>query len=84
MTYSKAQNKASQKYKQKKIKRIPLDVQQEKYNQIKEHTTNTRESVNGFIKRAIDVTMESDTARGYDVSISKEKEKTVSKDNKTD
>ena len=43
-----------------KLKRIPLDVSIEKYEQIKNHTDNTNETVNGFIKRAIDETMQRD------------------------
>lgn len=47
-------------YKKENYKRIPLDVSKEKYEQIKDHATNTKETVNGFIKRAIDETMERD------------------------
>lgn len=47
-------------YHKEKIKRIPLDVPKEKYAQIKEHAADRGESVNGFIKRAIDETMERD------------------------
>ena len=47
-----------QEYKKTKLKRIPLDVPIEKYNQIKDHAEAHSETVNGFIKRAIDETME--------------------------
>ena len=47
-------------YAKKHLKRIPLDVRLEKYNEIKTHATNNGESVNGFVKRAIDETMERD------------------------
>lgn len=47
-------------YKKEKYKRIPLEVSKEKYEQIKDHATNNNETVNGFIKRAIDETMERD------------------------
>ena len=41
-------------YAKEKLKRIPLDVQKEKYEQIKEAAGLTGESVNGYIKEAID------------------------------
>ena len=44
----------------KKLKRIPLDVAKEKYDQIKSAAETTGESVNGYIKKAIDMRMESD------------------------
>lgn len=47
-------------YKKKNYKRIPLDVSKEKYDQIKAHADHTKETVNGFIKRAIDETLERD------------------------
>jgi hypothetical protein len=55
-----AQNRATQKYKKEHYKRIPLEVSLDKYTIIKEHTERTGESVNGFIKRAIDETMDKD------------------------
>jgi hypothetical protein len=48
------------RYAKEKYKRIPLDVTKEKYEQIKEHASDNNESLNGFIKRAIDETMERD------------------------
>lgn len=47
-------------YHKEKIKRIPLDVPKDKYTQIKEHAADRGESVNGFIKRAIDETIDRD------------------------
>ena len=44
----------------KKLKRIPLDVAKEKYDQIKSAAETTGESVNGYIKKAIDERMERD------------------------
>ena len=61
MAYTEASKKASLKYKEKNIKRIPLDVPKEKYEQIKNHASAHAETVNGFIKRAIDETMERDS-----------------------
>lgn len=47
-------------YAKDKLKRIPLDVTKEKYTEIQEHIKNRGESVNGFIKRAIDETIQRD------------------------
>ena len=44
-------------YKKSRLKRIPLDVQKEKYEEIKAAADKTGESVNGFIKKAIDERM---------------------------
>ena len=44
------------------LKRVPLDLRIEKYDEIKAHAEGKSESVNGFIKRAIDETIERDTA----------------------
>ena len=42
------------------LKRVPLDLRLDKYIEIKAHAENNAETVNGFIKRAIDETMERD------------------------
>ena len=44
-------------YKRSRLKRIPLDVQKEKYEEIKAVADKTGESVNGYIKKAIDERM---------------------------
>lgn len=62
MPTSKAQQRASIKYAKEKLKRIPLDVQKSRYEEIKAHSESRGESVNGFIKRAIAETMERDNA----------------------
>lgn len=49
-------------YAKNKLKRIPLDVQKEKYEEIKAAATAARESVNGYIKKAVDQRMERDNA----------------------
>ncbi len=41
-------------YAKKKLKRIPLDVTKDKYQEIKTAAEAANESVNGYIKRAID------------------------------
>ncbi|MEF2748581.1 MAG: hypothetical protein U0N30_06375 [Blautia faecis] len=45
-------------YAKNKLKRIPLDVQKEKYEEIKAAATAAGESVNGYIKKAVDQRME--------------------------
>ena len=49
-------------YAKNKLKRIPLDVQKEKYEQIKLAADAVGESVNGYIKKAIDQRMLHDHA----------------------
>ena len=49
-------------YAKNKLKRIPLDVQKEKYEEIKAAATAGGESVNGYIKKAVDERMERDNA----------------------
>ena len=48
------------KYAKAKLKRIPLDVQKEKYEEIKSAAERSGESVNGYIKKAIDERKERD------------------------
>lgn len=59
MPYSEAQKKATEKYRQANYKRIPLDVPKEKYDQIKAAADAAGESVNGYIKKAVDARIES-------------------------
>ena len=63
MTYNDSRKKATLKYAKKHIKRIPLDVPLKKYDEIKEHSEQTKETVNGFIKRAIDETIQRDNEK---------------------
>ena len=49
-------------YAKNKLKRIPLDVQKEKYEEIKAAATAAGESVNSYIKKAVDQRMERDNA----------------------
>ena len=49
-------------YAKNKLNRIPLDVQKEKYEEIKAAATAAGESVNGYIKKAVDERMERDNA----------------------
>lgn len=48
------------KYAKEKLKRIPLDVSKEKYDQIKAAADNAGESVNGYIKKSIDMRMDAE------------------------
>ena len=57
MTYSKAKQEYNVKYIKEKIKRIPLDVQREQYERIKAAADAAGESVNGYIKKAIEERM---------------------------
>ena len=45
-------------YAKKNLKRIPLDVQKEKYEEIKAAADRVGETVNGYIKKAIDERMQ--------------------------
>lgn len=56
-------------YQKNKLKRIPLDVPKEKYDSIKAAAQNVGESVNGYIKKAIDERMERDSS-GHSPTIS--------------
>ncbi len=56
MSSSKA--KYDMQYAKDKLKRIPLDVQKSKYEEIKVSASAVGESVNGYIKKAIDERME--------------------------
>lgn len=47
-------------YAKKNLKRIPLDVTKEKYSQIKAAAVAAGESVNGYIKTAVDARLKSE------------------------
>lgn len=57
MPTKESKTKYDMNYAKTKLKRIPLDVQKEKYEQIKAAADLTGESVNGYIKKAIDERM---------------------------
>lgn len=50
-------------YAKEKLKRIPLDVQKEKYEEIKTAADAAGEKVNEYIKNAIKQRMERDSAK---------------------
>jgi uncharacterized protein (DUF1778 family) len=54
----KAYNK---KYVSENLKRIPLNVQKAKYDEIKAAADRVNESVNGYIKKSIDMRMEQES-----------------------
>lgn len=58
MPYNEKTKAYVEKYKADKIKRIPLDMQRAQYEVVQAHAKAQGESVNGFIKRAIQETME--------------------------
>ena len=58
MTLPEQRKESMYKYAKAKLKRIPLDVQKEKYEQIKAAAVRNGESVNGYIKKAIDERIE--------------------------
>ncbi len=49
------------KYAKEKLKRIPLDVTKEKYQEIKDISLELNETVNGFIKKSIDLRIKNET-----------------------
>lgn len=62
MVYNEKNKLAAYDYKARNIHRIPLDVQNEEYEQIKAAAMAAGETVNGYVKAAIRLRMESETA----------------------
>lgn len=60
MTYSESKTKYNMKYAKENLKRIPLDVQKEQYEQIKVAAEASGEKVNAYIKKAVSTRMESE------------------------
>ncbi len=58
MADNESKKKYDIQYAKNKLKRIPLDVQKEKYDEIKAAAVVAGESVNGYIKNAINQRME--------------------------
>lgn len=52
------------RYAAKNLKRVPLDMQRAQYEVVQAHAQAQGESVNGFIKRAIQETMVRDSRGG--------------------
>ena len=60
MAYNESRKKASIEYAKRSLKRIPLDVQKEKYDEIKAAADKAGETVNGYIKKAIEQRLENE------------------------
>ena len=65
MSNSERKTEYNIKYAKDKLKRIPLDVQKEKCEEIKTAATAAGKTVNGYIKIAIDERMERDANTQY-------------------
>jgi len=57
MPLSDKRKESMYKYARENLKRVPLDVPKEKYDEIKAAAEAAGESINGFIKRAVDIRM---------------------------
>lgn len=53
MAYTEAGYQAAKKYREKNIKRVPLDMQQTEYEALKAAADAAGEAVNQYIKKAI-------------------------------
>ena len=60
MAYNESRKIASIEYAKRSLKRIPLYVQKEKYDEIKAAADKAGETVNGYIKKAIEQRMENE------------------------
>lgn len=61
MTYNEKKKAYNQQYTKEHYKRIPLDVQLNKYDEIKSAADSCGEKVNEFIKKAIDMRIDNMT-----------------------
>jgi predicted HicB family RNase H-like nuclease len=60
MSYSEAQKRSSRKYNEKAYDRIELKVAKGKKAELQSHADSKGESLNGFVNRAINETVERD------------------------
>lgn len=58
MPLSEKRKQSMYKYARENLKRIPLDVTKQKYEEIRAAADLSSESINGYIKRAIDERMD--------------------------
>lgn len=72
MAYNEQTYKASQKYKAKKVKRVPLDMQISDYELLKAAADEVGEGINTYIKRAISERIERDQAQPTKASAQQE------------
>jgi uncharacterized protein (DUF1778 family) len=61
MPLSEQRKESMYKYAKENLKRIPLDVQKEKYETIRAAATAAGETVNGYIKKAVDMRIDSES-----------------------
>ena len=67
MPYDEKKRAYNIEYTKKHLKRVPLEMQREDYEKLSQAAADCGESVNGFIKKAIQARMESETLpRGLD------------------
>ena len=55
--YTAVRNRVIMKYRKTRLKRIPFDIRKEKYEEIKAAAVNAGESVNGYIKKSVEMRM---------------------------
>lgn len=60
MALSEQRKESMYKYAKENLKRIPLDVQKEKYEEIKKAAETAGETVNGYIKKAVEYRLNSE------------------------
>ncbi len=60
MPISEKRKETMYKYAKENLKRIPLDVQKDKYEEISIAAAAKGETINGYIKKAIDCRLESE------------------------
>lgn len=60
MAYNEKTKEATLKYRAEHIRRIPVDMQIEEYEKVKDYAQIRGETLSGFVKRAIRETMQSD------------------------
>ena len=63
MALTENQKQSRYKYAKENLKRIPLDVQKEKYEEIKAAADQAGKTVNGYIKEAIEEKMQRDNEK---------------------
>ncbi len=76
MPTNEAKKKYDLQYAKDKLKRIPLDVKKEKYEEIKAAADAAGEPINGYIKKAIDERMQRDNMLTNDTPVASTSTKT--------
>lgn len=69
MAYDESSYIASKKYKEKKIKRVPLDMQISDYEKLQSTASEAGEKVNEYIKKAIRQRMEREEVQGGSIRL---------------